>query len=254
MQIRRETNDGRGQVSVLNAIGDIHLRNGAVDKALESHKEARKMAASPIDQAVTQQMIARDHLAGGQAQAALDALKGTLALAAKIRNTEIQAETLLIQGEALLLAEKPDEAYPPFKEAGALFEPLDLRVEQAEAVFGMARATRALKRNEEARELAWQAIELAEGTREKLFNPRLRGFFLSERQGYYRFLIDLLMNMDDPSSAEKNRFVAEALEVSERSRARALMDLVGEAAVAPEGGASDDSALNALYEQMAEAR
>ena len=65
LDIRRSTNDGRGQVSVLNAIGNIHLRDGAVDKALEAHREAGKLAASPIDQAVTQQLIASDHLAAG---------------------------------------------------------------------------------------------------------------------------------------------------------------------------------------------
>lgn len=256
LEIRRETNDGRGQVSVLNAMGNIHRHNGAFDKALESHEEAWRSAVSPIDRAATQQLIARDYLAAGRAQAALDKLEGTLELAAEIRNTEIQAETLGIQGEALLLGGKPGEAYPAFKQAADLFESLGLLVEQSEAIFGMARTARSLGQNEETRELAWQAIELAEGMRGRLLNPALRAFFLSERQSYYRFLIDHLMNMQGQSRAEKDRYVAEALEVSERSRARALMDLVSEAALTQADGAGDghDATLNKHYEEMAEAR
>jgi CHAT domain-containing protein/tetratricopeptide (TPR) repeat protein len=255
LEIRWETNDGRGQVSVLNAMGNIHLRDGAVDKALESHREAMRIAASPIDQAVTQQLIARDYLAAGRPQAALDALEGTLALAAEIRNTEIEAETLSIQGEALLLDNKPDEAYPAFQQAADLFESLALLVEQSEAIFGMARSARLLQQDEEANELAWQAIKLAESMRERLLNPALRAFFLSERQSYYRFLIDHLMNMQDRSPAG-DRYLAEALEVSERSRARALMDLVSEASLASANGSGneEDFVLNDLYEKMAEAR
>ena len=253
LEIRRKTNDGNGMVSVLNAIGNIHRRNGDTDAALEAHREAAQFATAPANRATTRQLIARDLLAAGDPAGALEALEGTEELALSLARRSLLADTRNIAGEAMLQGGNPAEALESFNSAAELYGVLGLDSEQAGATFGAARASRALGQDGKARDLGWLAIQRIERLRSQLISPGLRAFFLATRQQYYAFMVDHLMAMHAEVENNGDTYLREALEVSERSRARALVDLVNEASVdisSPAASASEDE----ILQKMAEAR
>lgn len=256
LEIRRETNDGPGQVAALNATGNILRRNGDFHAALAAHRESYSLATAPGDRAMTRQLVAKDQLSAGEAAEALEALEGTEQLADELRNRKLLADTLYIRGAALLMAGEPGKALQAYEAATIAYEESGLSTERSAAVFGAARASRDLGRNSEARTLAWLAIEQVEGLRSQLINPGMRAFFLAERQDYYAFLIDLLMSMHSTSPDGSDIYLREALAVSERSRSRALVDLVNETSLGPLGQKGEElaSRQETLYQEMAEAR
>jgi CHAT domain-containing protein/tetratricopeptide (TPR) repeat protein len=73
------------------------------------------------------------------------------------------------------------------------------------------------------------ALQLIEGLRGKVSRQPLRTALLAAKQEYYEASIDVLMHLHAEQNA--SGFDAQALEVSERARARGLLDMLGEAGV-----------------------
>ncbi|HRH41469.1 MAG TPA: CHAT domain-containing protein, partial [Pyrinomonadaceae bacterium] len=71
------------------------------------------------------------------------------------------------------------------------------------------------------------AINIIENIRTKITSTELRTSYLSNYQQLYKFYIDLLMQINKQKPA--NGFDAKALQVSERARARGLLDILNEA-------------------------
>jgi CHAT domain-containing protein len=82
-------------------------------------------------------------------------------------------------------------------------------------------------------EAAWawmqRALRQVESVRTRLLNRDLRTSYLATKQRYYEFSIDLLMELHQGHRAMG--FDAKALSISERARARALLDLLQESEV-----------------------
>ena len=98
---------------------------------------------------------------------------------------------------------------------------------EASALYELARAERGLGRLNEARDHSEAALNIIESTRSQVYSPQLRITFLTTRQDYYEFYIDLLMQMhrSKPSAG----IDAAALHASERGRARGLLDVLTDA-------------------------
>jgi CHAT domain-containing protein len=69
------------------------------------------------------------------------------------------------------------------------------------------------------------AMELLESIRTRVLDPRLRTSFLARKQDFYEFYIDSLMLSREPSGEAR---ITEALQISERARARSLLDILSE--------------------------
>jgi hypothetical protein len=69
-----------------------------------------------------------------------------------------------------------------------------------------------------------QATDIIENSRTKVDNQDLRTSFFASKQDYYKFYIDLLMQLHKQNPNQG--YDALALNVSERSRARSLVELV----------------------------
>ncbi len=102
------------------------------------------------------------------------------------------------------------------------------------ALFGLARVARMEGRLEEAERRMEQVLGLAENVRSQLWRPDLRSSYQAARQEQYAFLVDLLAerNRREPESGHAARSFA----VSERARARSLLDLLSAARSHPDPG------------------
>jgi CHAT domain-containing protein len=96
-------------------------------------------------------------------------------------------------------------------------------------IYKISCAHRTLGNLDEALLRAEELISTVESQRANITNPELRRDFSARAHEYYRFYIDLLMLIDkrNPSSGD----AAKALQVSERFRARSLLESLNEARV-----------------------
>lgn len=250
--LRREANDGRGIMFTQSAIGTIQRGNGDYDAALIAHRDALKLAASPIDKARAYVEIARDLVAMENSSAALEALAEVSRFAETTQNPKLSATALLISGEAFLMAGSHAEALENFRLAADSYHELELFAEYSRALYGAARTLHHSGRLAEAANQARQAIAAIENLRSQLLAPEMRAYFLAGRQEYYALLIATLLAQHNASENEGAPYIREALAVSESRRARALLDLINETTLsAPRNNSAQR---DNLYAALAEAR
>src|SRR6185295_17655853 len=83
-----------------------------------------------------------------------------------------------------------------------------------------------------------EAIKISESLRTKVSSQRLRASYFATQQGYYEVNIDLKMKLYQ--AADSQKYLGAAFEASERSRARSLIDGLGESRADLTRGVSSD--------------
>jgi CHAT domain-containing protein len=123
-------------------------------------------------------------------------------------------------GETQKALEKYNEALPIFQAVGD-------RNGEAAALLGIARVEQKRGNLTQARQTIEQAIGLVESLRTNIASQELRASYFASRHEFFESYIDVLMQMHKQNPA--GAFDALALEVSERARARSLLELLKEA-------------------------
>src|SRR6185369_17087510 len=115
------------------------------------------------------------------------------------------------------------------QQAVAVFRAIGDRTNEARMLEGVARAERGRNNLDAARKLIDESLSLTEAVRANVSGQRLRASYFSRRQDAYQFYIDLLMELQrqNPSGT----YNADALRISERSRARSFAEMLNEAKV-----------------------
>ncbi len=98
---------------------------------------------------------------------------------------------------------------------------------EASALYGIAKNQRKLKNLETALTNIDSAIKIVENIRTNVQNPDLRTSYFATVQNYYKFKINLLMELHKKHPSKG--YNAIAIETSEASRARGLVELLTEA-------------------------
>src|SRR6266545_4124304 len=123
-------------------------------------------------------------------------------------------------GEAQKALEMYNEALPIRRAVGD-------RNGEAATLLGIARAEQKRGNLTQARQTIEQAISIVESVRASIGSQELRASFFASRQDFYESYIEVLMQMHKQNPAAS--FDALALAVSERARARSLLELLTEA-------------------------
>ena len=254
--VGRQAGDGRGQKWALQHLGNVERYRRNFSQALRYHEEALSIATSPADRARVRISIGKDHIAAANFAEAIAAFSAALDTAQNAGVSVIVADALSGRGEALLGSGNATKARPDLRKALETYELLGLDVQRAETLYTLARASDELGKLEEAARHAAASVEHIERLRSRVQNPELRAAYLAMWRAPYDLSIDVLMrlsNRDDKGSASHLR---EALSISERARARAMVDLIHEAAVDVRAGVDKELAgeQERLFEQLAELR
>ena len=228
---RRGLGDRQGEVGSLSNIGMVLLELGQLRRSAAVQERAlaiaRTLANRRLEGEVLQQ-LGRIRLRQGAAVAAVDALARSVALCHEVEDRFCEASSLsqLAAAEGTL------------GRAGAALEHLDAALAMARAnqdAFEEATTlvTRARLRGDAgdltaAQADAQAALDIIETQRTKVVSPDLRASYLASTRGAYEMAIDLLMRRQeaDPSGS----YAARALAISERARARSLLDSLSAAA------------------------
>lgn len=238
LALYRKIGNRSGEITGLNNLGANARRLGDLDKALELHQQALDLsreAGTKAQQAASLGGLAEVRLEAGGGAAALQDIDAALALRKGAENPQPEAALLLQRGRALVLVGRVPEARETLQKAlekrRALHDPSG----EIEVLVALGEADRDLGQAAEARDHVEAALERIEELRAGgLTSPDLRAAFFATRHRAFALLIDLLMDFD---AAEPGRGHARAaFTVSERARARTLLDaLRGEPAAPPAG-------------------
>lgn len=146
------------------------------------------------------------------------------------------------RGESLVALGQPERALAAYSRARELWQQNHEPNGVAVALIGMARAERALNNLSAALDYVTKAITAIEPLRKNVTSEDLRANYFSTKVDYYELYIDLSMRMAERSNNAD--LVADALEASERARARSLIETLARARF--EGGVRSDPALSEL--------
>ena len=232
LPIRRAVGDRSGEAVTLNNIGLAYRSVGDMQKALEKYNEALLIFQAVGDrngEAVTLNNIGSVYRSLGETQKALEKYNEALPIFQAVGNRSRKAATLnnigLVYwslGEAQKALEKNNEALPIFQAVGD-------RNGEAAALLGIARVEQKHGNLTQARQTIEQAIGLIESLRTNITSRALRASYFASRQDFFESYIAVLMEQHKQNPAAG--FDAVAFAVSERARARSLLELLTESSI-----------------------
>ncbi|HVG06697.1 MAG TPA: CHAT domain-containing tetratricopeptide repeat protein [Thermoanaerobaculia bacterium] len=223
LPIRRELGDRRGEVATLLLLGQAHERLGDVAAALEPYGRALQIAREMGDragEAFALGQLGQGYLGAGDLHRALDLLTRSAALHRSLENRAGLANVLQQTGETEARLGQREKALATLREALGLRRESGEPSTQAETLGSLARVERGLGRLQDAVAHAEEAVGLVESARARVADPGLRASVLGSRRHAFDLAIGLRMGLGQAEAA---------LALSERARARSLLDLLREA-------------------------
>jgi len=230
LPIRRAVGDRSREAVTLNNIGQVYLELGEMQKALEKHNEAlplRRAVGDRSGEAVTLLNIGAVYRSLGEMQKALEKHDEALPIFQTVGDRSGIATTLNNIGEIYRSLGEMQKALDKFNEALSIRRAIGERSEEAQTLLGIAQVEQKRGNLTQARQFLEQATNIVESIRAKTFSQELRATFFASRQEFYQSYVDVLMQMHKQNPAAA--FDAAALAVSERARARSLLELLKEA-------------------------
>ena len=222
--------DRKGEAATLNNIGGIYFDLEEKQQSLDYHNQALLLIQAMGDQteeATILNNIGRIYDDLGEKQKALNHYNQALLLSQTVSNRKQEAITLNNLGWIYFDLGEKQKALDYYNQALPLTQAVGDRKTEAINLSNIALTKSSLGNLTEAITDIQAAIEIVEDLRSKIGSQELRASYFATVQGYYKFYIELLMQLhqQDPNSG----YDALALHISERSRARSLVELLTEA-------------------------
>jgi CHAT domain-containing protein/Tfp pilus assembly protein PilF len=237
LPLRRAVGDRSGEANTLNNIGQVYADLGEKQQALTYFNQAlplRHAVGDRSGEATTLNNIGLLYSELGNKQQALTYYNQALPLSRAVGDRSGEATTLNNIGVVYADLGKNKQALTYYNQALPLSHAVGDRGGEVTTLNNIARIERqqdnlavALKRIDEA-------IKIVEDLRTKIVSSELRTSYFATQQDIYQFKIDLLMELhkQNPSTGSDIR----ALETTDRSRARSLIELLAESKADIRGG------------------
>jgi tetratricopeptide (TPR) repeat protein/CHAT domain-containing protein len=243
LNIKRALGDRAGAATVLNNIG--HLFNAAFgeyrvaisyfEQGLQLCREAG--AANRIATLLLNMGVSYSHL--GESDEARRYYEEALKVYREQGEREGEGQTLTNLGGTYRKLGKAGEALDSLKQALVLHRLTGNHDGEAGTFLELAMLERSQDRLKKARRHMSKALKVIDSLRIRINDPDMRATFSGSHSHYYEHYIDLLVQMSRkyPRTKYGAKYMAAAFQVSERSRARTLLEILAEARVdMSEGG------------------
>jgi CHAT domain-containing protein/tetratricopeptide (TPR) repeat protein len=211
-------------------IGNILLRRGEATAALRQYGLARAVLQEVGDkffEAFTLNQMGLARLAVHTPRRALPDFQLALELFRASQDRRGEAMVLGNIGRAHLEMGETAEGLKLLRQALPLVQATEARFLEAIALEDLARGERAQGDLDAARDRVEEALRITESVRESIPAVGMRASFTAATRDRYDLLIDILMDLH--ARRPGAGWDAEALHVSERARARSLIELLAEA-------------------------
>lgn len=232
----RELDDPRMELYGLLKVGMLYRSLGDTRKTVEILEQVVKKSRKLSDhqrQSRSLCDLGDIYAQAGKAAVALRYYDQALKLSKKVDDRRSEAQVLY----ALSLVHKSSGQYKPavskLNEALALSRSQGDRKAQANMLYVLAQIKRLQGNLSDSLKDIEAALQISESLSYKIDDQSLRASYFDSIRERYEFYIDVLMQLND--LYPEDGFAAKALEVSERSRARNLSDLLMDAAISAPG-------------------
>jgi CHAT domain-containing protein/predicted negative regulator of RcsB-dependent stress response len=229
LPILQAIGDRVGEAITLNNIGRVYHSLGETQKALAHYNDALPISRAVGDrreEAHTLNNIGAIYRLRGEMQKALEKFNEALLLIQPIGDRRVEAITLNNIGGVYDSLGEIQKALEKFNDAMLLWLAVGDRNGEADTLLGIARVEQQRSNLSRARQLIEQAIALVESLRTNISGQALRSSYFAKRQEFFEFYIDALMQLHKQNPAAA--FDTAALAMSERARARSLLELLKE--------------------------
>ncbi|MEG4506835.1 tetratricopeptide repeat protein [Microcoleus sp. F6_B4] len=229
LPLSQASGDRSAQVNILNSIGAVYSDLREQEKALEYYHQSLHLSREIGDRSggsLTFNNIGRIYDDSGDKQKALEYYNQSLRLSREVGDRSREATILKNIGLVYLKSEEKQKALQYFSQSLLLSRAISHPGIEAVNLFGMAYVKRDLSNLNEALKDIEASLKIIENLRTKIAGPELRTSYFATVQDYYEFYIELLMQLH--KTHPKSGYDTKALEASERSRARSLLELLKE--------------------------
>ena len=227
--------DTRTKAAALNNLALVHEKVNPA-KARENYRLALELGQEAGDREIQAKAIGNRallDLGEGDARNALDLSRGALGLTEGDPASE--SHLRYVMGRAWRILGDLESSRKELQVALDISRERQDRVQIAKMIEQLARTEIQDGELLRARDLLGEGVDLLESIRTEVVQEELRTSFLASRQDTYRLHIDTLMALH---RARPGRgYDAEALQASERARARTLLDILVQAAADVREGA-----------------
>ncbi|WP_445302489.1 CHAT domain-containing protein [Microcoleus sp. MON2_D5] len=198
----------------------------------------RRVVNDRYEEAFTLSNIGGVYLDLGENQKALEYYNQSLSLFQAGGNRSGEAITLTNIGRVYDKLGEKQKALEYYSQSLPLSRIVGNRSQEARTLYSMAYVKGAQGNLTEALNDIESSIKIIENLRTKIASPELRSSYFATVQDYYEFYIALLMQLHKINP--KSGYDRKALEASERSRARSLLELLFESNANIREGISPD--------------
>lgn len=210
-------------------IGDVRTRQGRYDEAIASYEAAREGSSARFRPLVEASLANALVLSGDLARA-----RATLDSLAEPVEAKQRAQLQRTRGRLLLAEDRPAEALALYQALAEAPADGDEDFYRAWALDGMSRSQTALGQDAEAAQSLDQAIAVFDRARSQFRSDEFKMGLFSDLQTVFERAIGMHSGLGQP---------AQAFDISERSRSRALLDAVaGRADLKGDAGKALDAA------------
>jgi tetratricopeptide (TPR) repeat protein len=230
LRIARAAGFRRGEANSLHTLGMTYATLGDLQKALDSLIQSLQLQQAIKNrrgEAYALNGLGHIYAVLGQKSKALDSYHQALALFQTIGDQRGQAATFNEMGAVYDGLGEMSKALDAYQQALTLRRAIGDRGGEASTLAGLARLERTRGNLIEARTHMETALTMVESQRRQLASPDLRTSFLASKENYYEFYVDLLMRLHQHQPSKGHD--AEAVQASERARARSLLETLTEA-------------------------
>ncbi|WP_353929860.1 CHAT domain-containing tetratricopeptide repeat protein [Okeanomitos corallinicola TIOX110] len=230
LPLRRTVGDKGGEATTLNNIGGVYDSLGEKQKALKYYNDTLPLFHAVGDrggEAATLNNIGLVYNSLGEKQKALEYLNQALPILRAVSDRDVEAATLNNIGLVYNSLGEKQKALEYLNQALPLARAVSNKDGEATTLYNTALIQRRQKNLQAALANIQAAIKIIEELRTKIASTELRTSYFATKQDYYKFYIDLLMQLHKQNP--NKGYDAQALHISERYRARGLVELLTEA-------------------------
>lgn len=229
-RLYHDAGNSKSEALTLIHIARTYAAGGHIREARTYLEQALPLAQKADDDRSTSdglKLLGDFQAADGRQQVALEDYEKALTIYRRISIPAGEAAVLQSIGELYNQMGKTDAAFNYLSQALAIQHTLGLRDGEAETLFQLARVEQEKAELTSARDHIESALKLIESVRALVAGPQFRMSYLASKNQYYSFACDLYRQLDRQTPGAG--FAQRGFELSERSRARSLLDLLAEA-------------------------
>jgi CHAT domain-containing protein/tetratricopeptide (TPR) repeat protein len=232
LPLHHDGGDKNSEIYTLNNIGRVYRLLGEFQKARTYYTQAQAVQKETGNRGVladTLDQIGLSYLEEGHPEKAVEYTLQALEIQRGVGNPRREALAYMHLGAAYDRLGQTEKAFAQFTRALALMQDIGDLSTTARVLEGLARVEAGRGKLDDARKHIEESLALIETVRTRASNLQMRSSYRASVDNAYEFYIDVLMQQHakDPSLGRD----AEALQASERGRARNLLDQLVESRV-----------------------